>query len=129
MLLSVRPQYAAKLISGEKTAELRRVRPSLRPPFKALVYATAPLACVIGAIQITDVVCGNPELIWQSYGPALGISFDELLAYSGTARTLCCWIVGGSFKCSSPFPLGDEPPPRSFRYLREGHTLVSRGIG
>lgn len=40
ILLSVHPQYSVKIFNKEKTIEVRRTCPKLKPPFKVLVYET-----------------------------------------------------------------------------------------
>ncbi len=41
VMLSVRPKWAEKIASGEKTIEVRKTRPKLATPFKAYLYVTA----------------------------------------------------------------------------------------
>lgn len=40
ILMSIKPQWSAKIFNGEKTVEVRRTRPKLEPPFEVLVYET-----------------------------------------------------------------------------------------
>lgn len=42
VLISIRPEWCEKIISGEKTIEVRRTRPKLIPPFKCYIYCTLP---------------------------------------------------------------------------------------
>ena len=46
-ILSIHPEYAYKILSGEKTHELRKVL-FKKPVTHVLVYATAPISKVIG---------------------------------------------------------------------------------
>ena len=41
VLISIRPEWCEKIISGEKTIEVRKTRPNLVPPFKCYIYCTA----------------------------------------------------------------------------------------
>ena len=41
VLISIRPKWCQKIISGEKTIEVRKTRPKLNPPFKCYIYCTA----------------------------------------------------------------------------------------
>ena len=41
-LISVRPEWCAKIASGEKTIEVRKTRPKLETPFKCYIYCTLP---------------------------------------------------------------------------------------
>lgn len=38
VLISIRPKWCEKIISGEKTSEVRKNRPKLETPFKAYIY-------------------------------------------------------------------------------------------
>lgn len=40
VLISIRPELAAKILGGKKTLELRKNRPALRTPFKCYIYCT-----------------------------------------------------------------------------------------
>lgn len=42
VMLSVRPKWCEKIISGEKTVEVRKTRPKLETPFKCYIYCTKP---------------------------------------------------------------------------------------
>nr|DAP61000.1 MAG TPA: hypothetical protein [Caudoviricetes sp.] len=41
VLISIRPEWVEKILSGEKTLEVRKTRPKLETPFKAYIYCTA----------------------------------------------------------------------------------------
>lgn len=38
VLISIRPKWCEKIISGEKTIEVRKTRPKMNPPFKCYIY-------------------------------------------------------------------------------------------
>ena len=40
VLLSLRPEWCVKILNGEKTVEIRKNRPKLKPPFKCYIYCT-----------------------------------------------------------------------------------------
>lgn len=40
VMLSIRPKWCEKIISGEKTVEVRKTRPKLETPFKCYIYET-----------------------------------------------------------------------------------------
>ena len=40
VMLSIRPKWAEKIASGEKTVEVRKTRPKLETPFKCYIYCT-----------------------------------------------------------------------------------------
>ena len=40
VLISIRPKWCEKIVSGEKTIEVRKTRPKLNPPIKCYIYCT-----------------------------------------------------------------------------------------
>ena len=40
VLISIRPKWCQKIMSGQKTIEVRKTRPKLNPPFKCYIYCT-----------------------------------------------------------------------------------------
>lgn len=40
VLISIRPEWVEKILSGEKTLEVRKTRPKLDTPFKCYIYCT-----------------------------------------------------------------------------------------
>ena len=40
VLISIRPEWCEKIISGEKTIEVRKTRPKLETPFRGYIYRT-----------------------------------------------------------------------------------------
>ena len=40
VLISIRPEWVEKILSGEKTLEVRKDRPKLETPFKCYIYCT-----------------------------------------------------------------------------------------
>lgn len=41
VMISVRPNWVQKILSGEKTLEIRKTRPKIEPPFKCFIYCTS----------------------------------------------------------------------------------------
>lgn len=42
VLISIRPEWVKKILTGEKTLEVRKTRPTLETPFKVYIYCTKP---------------------------------------------------------------------------------------
>lgn len=40
VLISIRPEWVGKIITGEKTVEIRKTRPKMETPFKCYIYRT-----------------------------------------------------------------------------------------
>lgn len=70
VLISIRPEWVEKILSGEKTQEVRKTRPALETPFKVYIYCTAGnlsyevnngMMCNIsgGKLVVGEFVCDN----------------------------------------------------------------------
>lgn len=58
VLLSIRPEWCKKILSGEKTVEIRKTRPALMlEPFKAYIYCTATWSGNL----FTDILIWNKD--------------------------------------------------------------------
>lgn len=40
VLISIRPEWAKKILTGEKTVEIRKIKPYFHAPFKCYIYCT-----------------------------------------------------------------------------------------
>lgn len=62
VLISIHPKWCEKIISGEKTIEVRKTRPKMNPPFKCYIYE-----------------CGNGKVIGE-------FLCDEIININGAGR-------------------------------------------
>ena len=62
VLISIRSKWCEKIISGEKTIEVRKTRPKMTPPFKCYIYK-----------------CGNGKVIGE-------FLCDEIIKINGAGR-------------------------------------------
>lgn len=85
VLISIRPEWVNRIISGEKTVEIRKNRPNLETPFKVYIYCTDGFGKNTVNIPITQ------ERLWKHY------------AETGSMECLNCPIgnqkVIGEFVC------------------------------
>lgn len=54
--------------AGEKTVELRRVRPSIAPGSRVVFYETAPVAAVVAMAVVAEVFQTSPARLWRVVG-------------------------------------------------------------
>jgi predicted transcriptional regulator len=134
MLLSVRPRFAESILAGAKRAEIRRLRPAARPGTPVIIYATRPLAAVVGTACIDSVCHGAPSVLWEQYQSQVGVTQQEFNQYLHGVSTAYLLILGNMQRLTSPLTLEDMrettaafQPPRSYRYLDKNalRTLVN----
>ena len=81
VLLSIKPEFADKIFSGEKKFEFRRAIFKDRSVKTVLVYASAPIQKVIGEFEIEDIICEDIETLWKTTQFHAGITYDYFVTY------------------------------------------------
>ena len=72
-------------MSGLKTVELRRRIPPIEIGTRLWIYATRPVAAVIGSAIVDHIIRGTPEYVWESCALRAGIGRRDYDAYFGGA--------------------------------------------
>nr|WP_042287773.1 ASCH domain-containing protein [Nonlabens ulvanivorans] len=64
LIISVKPEYAIKILKGEKTIELRKCAPKkVGKNGYLLIYVTAPIKELWGIYKIEDIIKENPPTL------------------------------------------------------------------
>ena len=92
VLISIHPKWCEKIFSGEKTIEVRKSAPKLKPPFEVLVYMTKPKKRLIEIIKDGDYIYGDIY-----HGKMLFIKMDRPV-YDKNWNDVAGKVIG-SFVC------------------------------
>lgn len=122
-LISIHPEYAEKILSGEKRLEFRRIW-AAQPVDVLAIYATSPVQRIVGLAWIERVHHGSKTKLWELgklHGG--GISRRKLFAYLDGRKEAFALAIGQYQRLTEaldPRRLFDAnfKPPQSFRYLR-----------
>ena len=129
VLISIRPEWVEKIMSGEKTLEVRKTRPKLETPFKVYIYCTAGnlsyevnngMICNIsgGKLVVGEFVCDRIDTIIPAPEP-YGIYDvdDDFVAQTrlvggalwdyGKGATLYGWHISNLEIYDTPKPLSE----------------------
>lgn len=121
-LISVRPEYANKLLSGEKRVELRKTRFS-RDLTHLLIYATAPLSAVLGWVRVEGIDRAAPSRLWEQHKAHAGISRRAFRDYFHGHSLATAIRVGSPQRLSEPRRLSQIHPrlqaPQNFCYVTD----------
>lgn len=130
-VLSIRPEYATKIMSGEKKVELRRRFPSgTVTGAVAYIYATAPVQSILGWATIVDVKTLPIEEIWKRYESVAGIRQSDFDAYYRGTETGCVLELSGVVVLAEPIGLEDLRshfsfvPPQSYCYADDSYRRI-----
>lgn len=135
ILLSIKPQHAQAIYSGQKSMELRKNRPWKPLPWTILIYESAPVKAITGSMFIERVVDQSPHFVWENHGPKTAISQGEFMAYYLDCYRAVGWEVRYYRKYRTPIPLEEcrvrvegFHPPQSWRYLsdQEWNTITNK---
>ena len=125
VFLSVKPRFAEMLLAGEKTVELRRVRPRLQRGDVILLYASSPTSRVVGYCHVAEVVSDAPQRLWHSVEERAAVSRTEYDKYFEGAARATGIVVERATALQNHISLADLRrhvpgfmPPQSFRYLQ-----------
>ncbi|WP_103469530.1 ASCH domain-containing protein [Pseudomonas putida] len=122
VLLSIKPEYATKILSGEKKFEFRKVGFNEPGVNTVIIYATKPIGKLVGEFEVVQVLTGSPSKIWEYTKENAGIDkrfFD--LYYKGKKQAVAI-AVGEVTRYTIPKQLSElgigNIPPQSFRYIK-----------
>ena len=123
LFISVKPEFANKIIAKEKCIELRKIKPHVKAGDYIIIYASSPIKCVVGFGKIKQITETTPMEMWSNYSEYLGI--DELRFsnyYAGRKRAIGIEIE--TIKSVTPINLislkkvdANFHPPQVYRYV------------
>lgn len=119
-LISIHPEFAERILNGEKQVELRRSR--LHGAISHLViYATAPIGAVLGWVRVTSIESASPTKVWDTHKKHAGISRARFREYYKGCRSAVAIHVSEPEPLPRPLHLNEIraglSAPQSWRYL------------
>lgn len=121
ILLSIKPEFADKIINGEKRYEFRR-RLCREKVGRIYLYATSPVKLVLAEAEVEDIIWDIPESVWERASEYAGIDkgyFERYFAGRGMAGAYCLGKVTAYAAGKSLSEFGVKVPPQSFVYINE----------
>lgn len=121
-LLSIKPEFAEKIFSGEKSFEFRKII-FTRKVSSIVLYVTAPVGKIVGEFKVLGILEDSPVSLWKSTREQAGISREFFFAYFKGRKKAFAIEIGNPQryeKAIDPYRLEKRfVPPQSFRYLAE----------
>ncbi len=104
IVLSIKPEFANKIIRGQKNIEIRRKFSKKWIGAKALIYASSPLKHFVGEAVISEIHQSEPRKIWNTWKNEIGCSWGEYSSYCKGADKIYAILFSdvNRFKCSIP---------------------------
>lgn len=130
LFISVKPEYAFKIINHQKTIELRKSLPNVGVGDFVIIYATMPVKTVIGYAKIRRIIKTNPQLMWSENSEKLGIDKDAFEKYYANSNVSVGIEINSVTKLNVAFSLQDIKksipsfsPPQTYKYLSNQQAL------
>ena len=120
VLLSIHPEFANAIFDGHKHYEFRRVL-FKQDVDEVVVYATMPVARVIGSFKIADIYEGAPKALWAKTRAVAGVTKEKFDSYFEDRTIAFAIKVSDPVRFAVPQPLSkylaSNTPPQSFCYI------------
>ena len=81
ILLSIKPQYVDKIVSGEKKYEFRKTIFKRKQVDAIVVYSSGKVGKLIGEIKFTTILSDTPLNIWNITKEKAGLSNGDFFDY------------------------------------------------
>lgn len=123
ILLSIKPQFVEKIISGEKIYEFRKTEFKRKDINTIIVYSSGHVKKVVGEMRFKKVLCDTPTNIWKTTHIHSGLSFDSFMTYFEGRKKAYAIVIEKFIPYEEALSLDECFPgvkaPQSFRYLDE----------
>lgn len=122
VLLSIKPEYAEKILDGTKKYEFRRSvfkNPDVRT---IVIYASSPVQKVVGEFEIDSILNLDLETLWNRTKKFAGITKEYFMEYFESKEKGYAIKIKSTKKYKDGFSLEERfnaKPPQSFLYLFE----------
>lgn len=121
IMLSIKPEYAEKILNGEKKLEFRKTRPA-GDVRRILIYETRPIRWVVGFADVVAMFDAGVRDIMKNMWKGYGISAEKLAQYYRGLRIGTVYRLGKTFRFHESRPLsfyGLSRAPQNLVYIEE----------
>lgn len=120
ILISIKPQFVEKILSGEKMFEFRKTLPAQRVD-KILIYSSYPVCAVVGEAEVLNIISTSPKKLWEETKNQSGIDSEFFFKYFAGKDTAYAYKLGKITKYPIAKRLSDfgvKCAPQSFVYIK-----------
>lgn len=130
-VLSVHPEYARMIESGEKMVEFRKSFARRFTTGRILFYVTSPVKEFRFMAALASVVKSTPRELWEQFGPVAGVNKKTFFDYYRGAKQGVALVLGCVTPLKRAVPLDEARavnaryrPPMSYTLLRSDDPVV-----
>ncbi len=130
ILMSIKAEYAKRILAGEKKVEIRRRFSKKWIGHKVSLYASRPQSSIVGEALIRKVVVGEPENIWERFHKDIGCTREEFDNYTDSSSEVYAITLEETVPYRKPVSLKEVSaltqkrlrPPQSYYNLNNNKT-------
>ena len=119
LLISIKPEFVEKILSGEKKYEFRRTIFRQKVD-KIYIYSTYPDKLIVGYFDFEEIIEDTPSNLWDKFNQCGGISKESFFEYYEGKEIGYAIKIGKLHIFSEPIDvstLEDFRAPQSFCYI------------
>ena len=126
IILSIKPEFAEKILNGEKLFEFRKQVPRQEISW-VFIYASSPYKKIVGRFRVNRIINGTPEEIWEKCGGQGGIDQERFFSYCGNNDIIFGFEISEVTKFKSPINPYEKDcnfnAPQSFAYFNNNYEM------
>lgn len=123
VLISIKPKFVEKIMTGEKTFEFRK-RGFASDVRNIIIYSSSPQKRIVGYFTYSEILKGNPKEVWEVCKGESGIDEKYYTEYYIDKEAAYAIKINEFIKFKkeiNPKEIWAEfTAPQSYYYLKEG---------
>ncbi len=120
IILSIKPKYAEKILTGEKKVEFRKQIPKHKLTW-VYIYASSPSKVIVARFKVNKLTNGTPHELWLRFSNVGGVNKEEFFAYCGNKDTVHGLEIGEVERFEEPIDpyqkYNNFKAPQNFAYI------------
>jgi len=131
VLISIKPKYVDKIISGQKAVEIRTRKVTLQNNARLWIYSTLPKASIQTLAYVKRVDIDDPKSIWKKYWASIGISKKSFYQYVNGSEKISAIVTGRIYKLPLEIRLDKIRsmvpgfhPPQFLKFMRKNDPIL-----
>lgn len=121
VLLSIKPEYVQRILTGEKKFEFRK-RLANKPVDIIVIYATSPVMKIVGEVKVKGILEKAPSVLWEQTKKNAGITRKKYREYFAGCKKAFAYELDEVMKYTNGTNLeeiGIYQAPQSFVYITD----------
>ncbi len=116
LIISIKPQFVEKILSGEKKYEFRR-RIYRQEVDKIYIYQTLPGQGIVAYFTPGEIIMDTPQNLWDRFSEVSGTTEEHLIGYLHDLEEAYAIEITNLKTFDDPFIPEGIKAPQSYKYV------------